>query len=51
MRTLLAALLVLSSLTGISQAQEAREQRVAPGTTGQFDNYPDWAQRAFEPKN
>ena len=50
MRTLMAALLLLVSVAGAAQAQVAREYNVAPGTTGQYDHYPEWAQRALEPK-
>jgi hypothetical protein len=51
MRTLFASLLVLMSLTGLAQAQEARDRNAAPSATGQFSNYPEWAQRALEPKD
>ena len=50
MRVLLAALLLVG-VAAAAQAQVAQERKIAPGTTGQFDKYPDWAQRAFEPKN
>jgi len=51
MTKLAAALLVLLGLTGAVQAQEAQKHRVAPGTTGQYTGYPEWAQKAFEPKH
>jgi hypothetical protein len=51
MRKLVAALLLLVSVAGVAQTQAvAQEHRVAPGTTGMYDDYPEWAQRAFEPK-
>jgi hypothetical protein len=51
MAKLAAALLLLVSVAGAAQAQVAQKHPVAPGTTGQYDSYPEWAQRAFEPKN
>jgi hypothetical protein len=51
MTKLVAALLLLVSVAGAAQAQAAEEQKIAPGTTGQYSDYPEWAQKAFEPKN
>ena len=51
MRTLFATLLLLATVAGAAQAQMAPKQNVAPGTSGQHTGYPDWAQRAFEPKD
>jgi len=51
MTKLATALLLLVSVAGAAQAQAAPKYGVAPGTTGQYDGYPEWAQKAFEPKD
>jgi hypothetical protein len=51
MTKLAAALLLLVSVAGAAQAQAVQKHQVAPGTTGQYNGYPEWAQKAFEPKD